>query len=172
MDCSAIKGLTRVTLNVEIPPGYLDQYSCTGLRLQNNQDHRTVKVYKYMQRMETVKQSGLWSSLGTHVSLVVMYWLCISCSNEIRNFDLDLEGQVQSPWQTIGTLSKMFCSSGSNLVILAWMSEKKWHGQKGVNFEFGVKSKLEGHNQLPPKQQQTKLSCLHLWSKFGDPNLN
>ena len=38
--------------------------------------------------METLKQSGLWSSLGTHGSLVVMWWLCISSSGETRKFDI------------------------------------------------------------------------------------
>ena len=36
--------------------------------------------------METMKQSGLWSSLGTHGSLVVIWWLCISSSGETRKF--------------------------------------------------------------------------------------
>ena len=43
--------------------------------------------YKYAQRMETMKQSGLWSSLGTHGSVVVIWWLCISSSGETRKFD-------------------------------------------------------------------------------------
>ena len=37
--------------------------------------------------METMKQSGLWSSLGTHGSLVVIWRLCISSSGETRKFD-------------------------------------------------------------------------------------
>ena len=37
--------------------------------------------------METMKQSGLWSSLGTHDSVVVIWWLCISSSGETRKFD-------------------------------------------------------------------------------------
>ena len=67
--------------------GCLDQYKCKVLRLWNSQDHETVLVYKYMQRMETMKQLGLWSSLGTHGSLVVIWWLCISSSGEVRKFD-------------------------------------------------------------------------------------
>ena len=43
--------------------------------------------YKHAQRMETMKQSGLWSSLGTHGSVVVIWWLCISSSGETREFD-------------------------------------------------------------------------------------
>ena len=67
--------------------GCLDQCTCKMLRLWNSQDRETVYVYKYMQRMETMKQSGLWSSLGTHGSLVVIRWLCISSSSEARKFD-------------------------------------------------------------------------------------
>ena len=65
--------------------GCLDQYTCRRLRLWNNRDCEMVLVYKYMQVMETMKQSGPWSSLGTHGSLVVMWWLCISSSSETRN---------------------------------------------------------------------------------------
>ena len=36
--------------------------------------------------METLKQSGPWNSLGTHGSLVVIGWLCISSSGEARKF--------------------------------------------------------------------------------------
>ena len=38
--------------------------------------------------METMKQSGLQSSLGTHGSLVVIWWLYISSSGETRKFDI------------------------------------------------------------------------------------
>ena len=37
--------------------------------------------------METMKQSGLWSSLGTHGSVVVIWCLCIYSSGETRKFD-------------------------------------------------------------------------------------
>ena len=57
--------------------GCLDQNTCNLLRLWNSRDRETVYVYKYAQRMETMKQSGLWSSLGTHGSMVVIWWLCI-----------------------------------------------------------------------------------------------
>ena len=40
----------------------LDKYMCRGLKLQK--DHEAVLVYKYMQKMETVKQWGLWSRLN------------------------------------------------------------------------------------------------------------
>ena len=60
-----------------------DQYICRGLRLWNSRDRET--VYKCMQSTETMKHSGLWSSLGTHGSLVVMWWLYIPGSGEIGN---------------------------------------------------------------------------------------
>ena len=44
--------------------------------------------------METLKQSGLGSSLGTHAFLVVIWWLCISSSFEARKFDIEGEGQL------------------------------------------------------------------------------
>ena len=37
--------------------------------------------------METMKQSGPWSSLGTHGPLVVMWWLCISSSGKAWKYD-------------------------------------------------------------------------------------
>ena len=41
----------------------------------------------------------------------------------------DLEVQSQLPPKTIGILTKVFCSSGSNLVILAWTGDKLSRGQ-------------------------------------------
>ena len=75
-------------------------------------------------------------------SQVVMWWLCISCSAEAWNFDFlikfYLEGQGQSPHKTIGILTKVFCTSGPNLAIRAWMGDELWCGQasNGVNWEF------------------------------------
>ena len=65
----------------------LDQKTCKVLRLWNSQDCETVCVYKYVQRMETMKESGLWSSICTHGSLVAIWWSCISSSCETRKFD-------------------------------------------------------------------------------------
>ena len=40
--------------------------------------------------------------------------------------------------KTIGILANVFCTSGPNLVILAWMGDELWCGQaqNGVNFDF------------------------------------
>ena len=77
--------------------GCLDQYRNKVWRLWNSQDHKTVQVYKYRQRMETMKQSRLWSSVGAHGSLVVIWWLFISSSGETRKFDF--LGQIW-PWRS------------------------------------------------------------------------
>ena len=137
--------------------------------------------------METMKHSGLWSSLCTHGSLEVIWWLCISSSGEARKFELlsqfwpwrsrsiatqnnrdlnqcilhlwskfgdpslngwwvmggqaqngvnfdfdlkfDLEVQGWLPLKTIGTLTKVFCIFGPNLVILVWTSDELSRGQ-------------------------------------------
>ena len=43
--------------------------------------------------------------------------------------EFDLEVQVQSTPKTIGILTKVFCSSGPNLVFLAWTGDKLSRGQ-------------------------------------------
>ena len=42
-------------------------------------------------------------------------------------FDLEVQGQLT--FKTIGILTKVFCSSGPNLVILAWTGDKLSRGQ-------------------------------------------
>ena len=42
-------------------------------------------------------------------------------------FDLEVQGQL--PPKTIGILTKVFCSSGPNLVILAWTCDKLSRGE-------------------------------------------
>ena len=102
---------------------------------------------------KTMKQPGLWSSLGTHGSMVVIWWLCISSS----------------------------CTSGPNLVILAWMVDALWCGQAQnvVNFDFDPKFDLDGkitkrqtNNKKNKNNRNLNQGVLHLWSKFGDPSLN
>ena len=45
---------------------------------------------------------------------------------------------VNSPKKTTGILTKLFCTSGPNLVILAWMGDELWCGQaqKEAYFDF------------------------------------
>ena len=53
----------------------------------------------------------------------------------------------------IGILTKVFCTSGPNLVILAWTGDELSPGQaqNGVNFDFEVKFDLEVQGQSPSK---------------------
>ena len=50
-------------------------------------------------------------------------------------------------------MTRVFCTSGPNLVILAWRSDELSRGQaqNGGYFDFEVKFVLEGHGQSPPK---------------------
>ena len=66
---------------------------------------------------------------------------------------LNLTFHAQSIPQRIGILNRVFCTSGPNLVHLAWMNDEFSHGQaqNGVNFDFKVKFDLEDQGQSPPK---------------------
>ena len=66
----------------------------------------------YMQRVETMKTSGLWSSLGSHgyyvFTLLGVYLLwCIMFFYFKVNFDLECQGQ--SLTKTIGILTNIMC---------------------------------------------------------------
>ena len=65
----------------------------------------------------------------------------------------NLTCHAQSPCKTTGILTKVFSTSGPNLVALAWMGDELSRGQaqNGVNFDFEVKFDLEGQSQSPPK---------------------
>ena len=66
---------------------------------------------------------------------------------------LNLTCQAQSTPKTIGIFTKVFCTSGPNLVVLARTGDELLHeqAQNGVNFDFEVKFDLEGHGQSLPK---------------------
>ena len=51
-------------------------------------------------------------------------------------------------------LTKVFCSSGPILVVLAWTGEEslRRQAQNLVNFAFEAKFDLQGKGQSPPKQ--------------------
>ena len=57
--------------------------------------------------------------------------------------------QPTPPPQTTGILTKLFLTSGPNLVVLAWTGEELLRGQaqNGVNFDFEVKFDLEVQDQ-------------------------
>ena len=72
---------------------------------------------------------------------------CKSDANK-QNFEnkLNLTCQAQSTPKTIGILTKVFCTSGPNLVVLAQTGDELSHrqAQNGVNSDFEVKFELEG----------------------------
>ena len=65
----------------------------------------------------------------------------------------NLRCHAQSTPQTTGILTKVFSTSGPNLVALAWTGDElsRRQAQNGVNFDFEVKFDLEGQGQSPPK---------------------
>ena len=89
-------------------------------------------------------------------------------SSETRKFDFlikfHLEGQDQLSPKTMGILTKLFSTSGPNLVILACMGNELWCGQaqNGVNYVSQVKFDLKGQVQLPRKSfgTLTKVFCI------------
>ena len=87
----------------------------------------------------------------------------------LDKFDLEGQGQKTKQKKTMRILTNVFCISGLNLMILAWMGDELWCGQaqNGVNFDFEVKFDLEGQGQLPSKAigTLTKVFCIF------DPNL-
>ena len=88
-----------------------------------------------------------------------------------------LISQGQMPPKTLGILTNVCCTSGPNLVILAWSGEELSCGQahNGLNLEFEVKFDLDFQGQSPPKTIGifTKIFYTYgLWSKFRDPSLN
>ena len=81
----------------------------------------------------------------------------------------EIEDQDQSIPKLIGILIQVFCTFGSNFVILAWTGDELScrQAQNGATFDFEVKFDLEGQGQLPPK-------TIGIWTKvfyaYG-PNL-
>ena len=65
----------------------------------------------------------------------------------------NLTCHAQSTPKTIGILINVFCTSGPNLVVLAWTGDELSHGkaQNGANFYFEGKLDLEGKGQSPLK---------------------
>ena len=86
----------------------------------------------------------------------------------------NLTCHAQSPPKTTGILTKVFSTSGPNLVALAWTGDELSRGQaqNEVNFDFEIKFDLEGQGQLitPKNKRDLNQGLLHLLSKFGDPS--
>ena len=65
----------------------------------------------------------------------------------------EIEDQDQSIPKLTGILTKVYCTFGPNLVVLAWTGDELScrQAQNGVTFDFEVKFDLEGQGQSPPK---------------------
>ena len=118
-----------------------------------------------------MKQSGLWSSLATNGSLVVIWWLCISSSGETRKFDI--LSQI-SPWRS-RSIATQNNSDLNQALLHLWskfwdpsLNGELWYrqAQNGVNSDFYVNFDLKGQGQLPFKRIEalTKVFCIF------DPN--
>ena len=75
-----------------------------------------------------------WSKFGK--PHFIWYWFIVRTNSQAQNgvnFDFkvqfNLEGQGQWTPKTIGILIKVFCTSGPNLVIVAWAGDKLSSGQ-------------------------------------------
>ena len=99
------------------------------------------------------------SECGTESVSIRFYWVSLifqKCKSDANKqdfeFKLILTSQFNPP-QTIGTSTKLFCTSGPNLAVLPWTGDELLHGkaQNGVNFGFEIKFHLEGQSQSPHK---------------------
>ena len=87
----------------------------------------------------------------------------------------NLRCHAQSTPKTTGILTKVFSTSGPNLVALAWTGDElsRRQAQNGVNFDFEVKFDLEGQGQSPPKTIGILTKVFYIYGpKFGDPSWN
>ena len=82
---------------------------------------------------------------------------------------LNLTCQAQSTPKTVGILTKVFCTSGPNFLVLAWTGDELSLGQaqNGVNFDFEVQFDLEGQGQSTPKTIEILTKVFYIYG----PNL-
>ena len=105
-----------------------------------------------------VQPFRMWNRLPFHMFMQVsqIFQRRKSDANK-QDFEnkLNLTCQTQSTPKTVGILTKVFCTSGPNFVVLAWTGDELSceQAQNGVNFYFEVKFDLKGQGQSPPKQE-------------------
>ena len=98
----------------------------------------------------------MWNKLRSirflQVSQIFQRRKCDANKQDFEN-EFNLTSQAQSTPKTKGILTKVFCTSGPNLVVLARTGDELSHeqAQNGVNFDFEVKFDLEGQGQSLPK---------------------
>ena len=87
-------------------------------------------------------------------NLVILAWMGgeLWCGQDQNGVNLDfkvkfdLEGQCRSVHKTIGTLTKVFCIFGPNLVILTWTGPELSRGQAS-DWQTGRQTERQTHTQ-------------------------
>ena len=133
-----------------------------------------------MLRMETIKRSGLWSSLNAHGSLVIIWWLCISGSGETRHFYFI--SSLIWPWrsksialQNYRDLNQWilhFWSKFGDLSLNGWWVMVRTSSKWG---KFGIWPNIwpwRSRSIAPQNNRDINQVVLHLLSKFDDLSLN
>ena len=115
-----------------------------------------------------LRRNGVHQTLLLHVPQI--FQRCKSDANK-QDFEtkLNLTYRARSTPKIIGILTKVVCTFGPNLVILAWTGDELSPGraQNGVNFDFEVKFDLEGQGQSLPKTIGILTKVFHTYG----PNL-
>ena len=97
---------------------------------------------------------------------MAIWWLCGGYASQVlvKLDSLTLKVMVNHSPKTIGILTNAVCTSGANLVTLAWMGDELWCGQaqNGINLHFDLQFDLEGQGRLLHKMIGTlfKLFCI------------
>ena len=103
--------------------------------------------------MQAVRAPAITKCIRAMVSLNI-YKNNANKLGRITGFKIEneIEDQDQSIPKLTGILTQVFCTCGSNLVILAWTGDELScrQAQYGVTFDFEVKFDLEGQGQSPP----------------------
>ena len=103
--------------------GCPDQYKCRGLRLWHI---GTIKGSLYINMCRGWRPWNNQDYEAVEVVIVLMYlllWLSIYPGGQPWQNVIDLEGQGQSLPKTIEILTEI-CTSGPNLVVLAWTGDE------------------------------------------------
>ena len=110
-----------------------------------------------------IMKYGCQAAILKVASLKIDRLLSIHTGNVLLKFGSDIQSQPKvrfwkqkkSTLKKCGILTKVFCTSGPNLVVLAWTGDDLLCGQaqNGVNFDFDVKFDLEGQGQWPPPKK-------------------
>ena len=128
-----LKSGTRATLNAKIPSAAWISIHAEGW------DCETVRTVKQSRYLSMCRWWRPWNSLAREAVLLLMalWWLYdghvfpVAMKPEILIFyvKFDLEGHGWPTNNTVGNLTKVFCTSVPNWVILAWVGDELLRGQ-------------------------------------------